>query len=140
MEVPGLLKRFALACLDCRSWIKPASSNDYLNVLTLQAMKAQKDWRKELEISTGHYRGMKFDRDGSRYYRNCGNCLDTELTPAHIFDCPTILTALQKIGVHFSSTTLYVDNIEEIARSYLGPQYYFIWSRHGYGIIAVHKT
>ncbi|GFV51069.1 hypothetical protein TNCV_4743461 [Trichonephila clavipes] len=42
---------------------------------------------------------------------------EIELTPAHIFDCPAILAALQKIGVLFSSTNLYVDNIEEIART-----------------------
>ncbi|GFW96427.1 uncharacterized protein TNCV_4357501 [Trichonephila clavipes] len=45
-------------------------------------------------LRTGHYRGMKFDRDDSKYYRNCDNCLDTELTPAPIFDCPAILAAL----------------------------------------------
>ncbi|GFX48921.1 uncharacterized protein TNCV_2797141 [Trichonephila clavipes] len=59
---------------------------------------------------------MKFDRDG-RTYRNCDNCLDTELRPAHIFDCPTILAALQEIRVVFSSTNLYEDNIEQIART-----------------------
>ncbi|GFT96227.1 uncharacterized protein TNCV_3906691 [Trichonephila clavipes] len=54
---------------------------------------------------------MKFDRDGRRTYRNCDNCLDTELTPAHIFDCPAILAALQE------QTNLYVNNIEHIART-----------------------
>ncbi|GFT27226.1 uncharacterized protein TNCV_5140381 [Trichonephila clavipes] len=57
---------------------------------------------------------MKFDRDGRRSYRNCDNCLDTELSPAHTFDCPAILAALQKIEVLFSSTD---DNIEEITRT-----------------------
>ncbi|GFV56458.1 uncharacterized protein TNCV_4203821 [Trichonephila clavipes] len=60
---------------------------------------------------------MKFDRDGRRSYRNCDNYLDTELTPADIFDCPAILAALQKIGVFFLSTNLYADNIEQIART-----------------------
>ncbi|GFW11295.1 uncharacterized protein TNCV_3808151 [Trichonephila clavipes] len=68
-------------------------------------------------LRTGHYRIMKFDRDGRRFYRNCDNCLDTELTSAHIFDCPAILAALQKIGILLSSTNLYVDNIEDIART-----------------------
>ncbi|GFU85116.1 uncharacterized protein TNCV_1553791 [Trichonephila clavipes] len=68
-------------------------------------------------IRTGHYRGMKFDRDGKRSYRNCDNCLDTELTPAHIFDYPAILAALQEIGVPFSLTNLSMDSIEEIART-----------------------
>ncbi|GFW94639.1 hypothetical protein TNCV_4246791 [Trichonephila clavipes] len=43
--------------------------------------------------------------------------LDKELKPANIFDCPAILAVLQKIGVLFSSINLYVDNIEEIART-----------------------
>ncbi|GFW27806.1 uncharacterized protein TNCV_766871 [Trichonephila clavipes] len=73
-------------------------------------------------LRTGQYRGMNFDRDGRRSYRNCDNCLDTELTPAHIFECPAILAALQKIGVLFSSTNLYVDNIEEIARTVIWAQ------------------
>ncbi|PRD22890.1 UNVERIFIED_CONTAM: hypothetical protein NCL1_47888 [Trichonephila clavipes] len=68
-------------------------------------------------IRTGHYRGMKFDRDGRISYRNCDNCPDTELTPAHIFVCPAILAALQEIVVLFSSTKLYVDNIQLSART-----------------------
>ncbi|GFV44425.1 hypothetical protein TNCV_4736791 [Trichonephila clavipes] len=44
---------------------------------------------------------MEIDRDDRRIYRNCDNCLDTELAPAHIFDCPAILAALQEIGVLF---------------------------------------
>ncbi|GFU64008.1 RNase H domain-containing protein [Trichonephila clavipes] len=49
-------------------------------------------------LRTGHYREMKFDRDGRRSYRNCDNCLDTELIPAHMFGYPAIIAALQKIG------------------------------------------
>ncbi|GFX60884.1 alpha-2 adrenergic receptor [Trichonephila clavipes] len=45
---------------------------------------------------TGHYRGIKFDKDDRRTNRNWDNCLATELTPAHIFDCLAILAALQK--------------------------------------------
>ncbi|GFX06917.1 hypothetical protein TNCV_1202321 [Trichonephila clavipes] len=52
---------------------------------------------------------------------------DTELTPAHIFDCPAILAALQEIGVLFLSTNLYLNNIEQIART-------VIWT-HGSGPI-----
>ncbi|GFV64282.1 uncharacterized protein TNCV_1150951 [Trichonephila clavipes] len=66
-------------------------------------------------LRTGHHRGMMFDRDDRRTYRNCDNCLDTELTPTHIFDSPAILAALQEIGVFFSSTNLYVDNIAQSA-------------------------
>ncbi|GFU19105.1 uncharacterized protein TNCV_4397081 [Trichonephila clavipes] len=60
---------------------------------------------------------MRFDEDDRRTYRNCDNCLDTELTPAHIFDSPAILAALQELGVLFSSTNLYVDNIAQSART-----------------------
>ncbi|GFT37268.1 uncharacterized protein TNCV_1127071 [Trichonephila clavipes] len=42
---------------------------------------------------------------------------DIEPTPTHIFDCPAILAALQEIGVLFSSTNLYMDNIEHISRT-----------------------
>ncbi|GFV64792.1 hypothetical protein TNCV_808891 [Trichonephila clavipes] len=40
-----------------------------------------------------------------------------ELTPALIFNCSVILDALLETGVLFSSTYLYVDNIEQIART-----------------------
>ncbi|GFU56132.1 uncharacterized protein TNCV_711941 [Trichonephila clavipes] len=42
----------------------------------------------------GHHRGMKINRDGRRTYRNCDTCLNTELTLAHILDCPAIPAAL----------------------------------------------
>ncbi|GFT14554.1 RNase H domain-containing protein [Trichonephila clavipes] len=42
-------------------------------------------------LRTGHYRGMKLDGVVRRSYQNFDNCLDTELTSAHIFDCPAIL-------------------------------------------------
>ncbi|GFU20098.1 RNase H domain-containing protein [Trichonephila clavipes] len=47
-------------------------------------------------LRTGHPRVMKFDKDGRRNYTNCDNCSDTELIPAHIFDCPAILVALEE--------------------------------------------
>ncbi|GFS48357.1 uncharacterized protein TNCV_2297121 [Trichonephila clavipes] len=58
---------------------------------------------------------MKISNDGRRTYRNCDNCSNTELTPAHTFDYPAILAALQEIGVLFLSTNLCVDNIEQAA-------------------------
>ncbi|GFU13756.1 hypothetical protein TNCV_939711 [Trichonephila clavipes] len=60
---------------------------------------------------------MKVDGDGRRSYRNCDNCLGAELTPAHIFDFLAVLAFLQKIGVLFSSTDLYMDSIEDIDRT-----------------------
>ncbi|GFV19373.1 RNase H domain-containing protein [Trichonephila clavipes] len=68
-------------------------------------------------LRTGRLRGMKFERDGRRTYKNCGNCLDTELTAAHIFNYPAILATLQEILVLFWSKNLYVDNIEHIAKT-----------------------
>ncbi|GFV74145.1 uncharacterized protein TNCV_4510511 [Trichonephila clavipes] len=59
---------------------------------------------------------MKFDKGDRRTYRNWDNCLDKELRPAHIFDCPAILAALREIRVLFSSTNLYVDSIEQISK------------------------
>ncbi|GFX09145.1 hypothetical protein TNCV_4167241 [Trichonephila clavipes] len=47
----------------------------------------------------------------------CDNCLDAEPTPAHIFDCLAILATLQEIGVLFSSTNFYVDNVEQSTRT-----------------------
>ncbi|GFX29416.1 RNase H domain-containing protein [Trichonephila clavipes] len=68
-------------------------------------------------LRSGHHKGMKFDRDGRKTYRNCDNCLDADLTLADIFDCPAIFAALQEIGVLFSLTNLYGDNIKRIART-----------------------
>ncbi|GFV01450.1 DUF4817 domain-containing protein [Trichonephila clavipes] len=67
-------------------------------------------------LRTGHFSGWEIDRNGRRTYWNFDNCPNTELTPAHIFDCPAILIALQEMGALFLSTHLYEDNIEQIAR------------------------
>ncbi|GFS62083.1 uncharacterized protein TNCV_476501 [Trichonephila clavipes] len=56
-------------------------------------------------LRTGHHRRMKFNRDGRRTYRSCDNCIDTELTPAYIFDCPAILAVLQEMGFCFRQQT-----------------------------------
>ncbi|GFW65123.1 hypothetical protein TNCV_393891 [Trichonephila clavipes] len=50
----------------------------------------------------------------------CDNCSGTELSPACSFDCPAILAAIQEMGPLFSSTNLYVDNIEQIAGTVIG--------------------
>ncbi|GFV51885.1 hypothetical protein TNCV_1322381 [Trichonephila clavipes] len=46
-------------------------------------------------LRTAHYTGINID---DRTYRNCDNCSDTEINLAHIFDCPTIVAAIE-IGV-----------------------------------------
>ncbi|GFV41246.1 uncharacterized protein TNCV_1231611 [Trichonephila clavipes] len=66
---------------------------------------------KSLGLRVGHYREMKFDRDGRRSYRNCENYLDTDLTPAYIFAIQLLLL------LFFSSVNLFVNNIEQIART-----------------------
>ncbi|GFV83315.1 uncharacterized protein TNCV_1900411 [Trichonephila clavipes] len=86
-------------------------------------------------IRTALHRRMEFDRDGGKTYRNCDICLDTELTSAHIFDCPDILAALPEIGALFSTTNFYVDNVSQ--NSHQGPWSCLIWSYHGYDIIIV---
>ncbi|GFW40828.1 uncharacterized protein TNCV_4368761 [Trichonephila clavipes] len=68
-------------------------------------------------LRTDHNRGVKIDRDGRRTYKNCDNCSDTELTRAHIFDCPAIFSALSEIEALFSTRNLYADNAEQIART-----------------------
>ncbi|GFX44185.1 uncharacterized protein TNCV_4119811 [Trichonephila clavipes] len=85
-------------------------------------------------LRTGYFRGMKIGWD-DRTYRNCDKCLDK----AYIFDCPAILADLQEIGVMFSTTNLYIDNIEQMARtvSHLDPWYCVIWSRRGHDIIFI---
>ncbi|GFW78587.1 uncharacterized protein TNCV_2243871 [Trichonephila clavipes] len=87
-------------------------------------------------LKTGHHRGMEFDRDGRRTYKKCDNCLEIELIPAHIFDCPAILAALHRN----LSTNLCVGNIEQIARAVIWVHgYCLVWSCHGYGIISIFK-
>ena len=66
-------------------------------------------------LRTGHFRGMKIKRDGSRTYRPCSNCDDIPLTPKHIFDCPAILRSLALLGVFSPPVSLYSDNIKELA-------------------------
>ncbi|GFW57723.1 RNase H domain-containing protein [Trichonephila clavipes] len=68
-------------------------------------------------LRTDHYRGIKFDWDGRRSNKSCDNCLDTELTPVHIFDCTAILAALEAIGDLFSPKNLHVVNIEQTTRA-----------------------
>ncbi|UYV65735.1 hypothetical protein LAZ67_3005279 [Cordylochernes scorpioides] len=50
----------------------------------------------------------------TRTYRTCNNCPGMELTPTHIFSCPAMATALQKIDMD-SEQQLYTPKIEDIA-------------------------
>ncbi|GFX09894.1 histone-lysine N-methyltransferase SETMAR [Trichonephila clavipes] len=75
---------------------------------------------------------MKFDRDG-RTYRNYDSCLDIELIHNHIFDCPVIFAALEEIGVLFSSTNLYADNIAQFSRT-------VIWAKDPAAVTTVTRS
>ncbi|GFX81799.1 hypothetical protein TNCV_2570001 [Trichonephila clavipes] len=91
-----------------------------INTTTLKTRIEQFGWLLHQANASAHMAQsvkhflLRNDRDG-RTYRNCDNCLDSEQTPAHVFDSPAVLAALQEIGVLFSSTNLYVGNIEQIA-------------------------
>ncbi|UYV76525.1 hypothetical protein LAZ67_14000972 [Cordylochernes scorpioides] len=37
--------------------------------------------------------------DGTKTYRTCNNCPGVELTPTHLFSCPTMAAALQKFDM-----------------------------------------
>ncbi|PRD25995.1 UNVERIFIED_CONTAM: hypothetical protein NCL1_39313 [Trichonephila clavipes] len=82
---------------------------------------------------------MKFNRDCRRSYRNSDNCLDTELTPAHNFDCPAILATLQERnrGPLFINKSLCGQYRTDCQNNHLGSWYYLIWSRYGYDIIII---
>ncbi|GBL75312.1 hypothetical protein AVEN_194529-1 [Araneus ventricosus] len=49
---------------------------------------------------SSHFKVMRIYVNGERTYAQCSPCPDTELSPNHIFDCPTILRVWQ--GVYFS--------------------------------------
>lgn len=70
------------------------------------------DITKTSQAWNWHHSRMKIDSEGRKTCINCENCPDTELTMAHIFDCPVILVELLKIEVLF-----YEDNILQIAKA-----------------------
>ncbi|UYV81696.1 hypothetical protein LAZ67_20002012 [Cordylochernes scorpioides] len=57
---------------------------------------------------------MKIHPDGTRTYRTCNNCPGVELTPTHIFSCPAMAAALQKIDMD-PEQQLYTPKIVDIA-------------------------
>ncbi|GFV94326.1 hypothetical protein TNCV_2267801 [Trichonephila clavipes] len=77
---------------------------------------------------------MKFDRDVRRSYRDFDNCLDTERTPAHIFDCPSILAALQKNSLSLRQQTSMRTALKRLREQSSGPVVLFdlvpTWIRH----------
>ncbi|UYV64847.1 hypothetical protein LAZ67_3002151 [Cordylochernes scorpioides] len=70
-------------------------------------------WRRTLS-RTKHYKGMTIHQDGTRTYRTCDNCPGVELIPTHIFSCPAMAAALQKIDID-SEHQLYTPKIVDIA-------------------------
>ncbi|UYV63617.1 hypothetical protein LAZ67_2005000 [Cordylochernes scorpioides] len=65
---------------------------------------------------TKHYKGMTIHLDGTRTYRTCNNCLGVKLTPTHIFSCPAMATALQKIDID-TEQKLYTPKKVDIANA-----------------------
>ncbi|UYV82034.1 hypothetical protein LAZ67_21000526 [Cordylochernes scorpioides] len=57
---------------------------------------------------------MTIHPDGTRTYRTCNNCPGVELTPTHIFSCPAMAAALQKIDID-PEQQLYTLKIENSA-------------------------
>ncbi|UYV79176.1 hypothetical protein LAZ67_17001361 [Cordylochernes scorpioides] len=60
--------------------------------------------------------GMAIHPDGTRTYRTCNNCYGVELTPTHIFSCPAMAAASQKIDMD-PDQQLYTPKIVDIATS-----------------------
>ncbi|UYV79041.1 hypothetical protein LAZ67_17000838 [Cordylochernes scorpioides] len=65
-------------------------------------------------LRTKHYKGMAIHPDSTRTYRACNNCPGVELTPTHIFSCPAMVAALQKIDLD-PEQQLYTPKIVDIA-------------------------
>ncbi|UYV75373.1 hypothetical protein LAZ67_13000024 [Cordylochernes scorpioides] len=65
-------------------------------------------------LRTKHYKGMTIHPDGTRTYKACNNCPGVELTPTHIFSCPAMAAALQKIDLD-PEQQLYTPKIVDIA-------------------------
>ena len=65
----------------------------------------------------GHHRGMRFGREGKKHYRKFDDCLETELTPDHIFNCLAIVTNLLTISVLPTTLDLYEDKIKLIVKA-----------------------
>ena len=65
-------------------------------------------------LRTGHFRGMKVHKYGTRTFFHRKNCPDTELTPEHLFNCSAILAKLQQISDN-PWADLYKENCLRIA-------------------------
>ncbi|GFT74486.1 RNase H domain-containing protein [Trichonephila clavipes] len=50
-------------------------------------------------LRTEQLKGMKIHPDKTRSYIQCRDCPDLQLTPNHIFECPTVATKLLKMGM-----------------------------------------
>ncbi|GFV25166.1 RNase H domain-containing protein [Trichonephila clavipes] len=50
-------------------------------------------------LRTKHLKGMKIHPDQTRSYVQCKHCPDLQLTPNHIFECPTVATKLLQMGM-----------------------------------------
>ncbi|GFU16270.1 hypothetical protein TNCV_4422251 [Trichonephila clavipes] len=71
-------------------------------------------------LRTRDFKGMKISPDGQRIYNTCPNCPDIQLSPNHIFNCPSILAKFHNIDLnptHYQ--LLYSLKVVDIARAVL---------------------
>ncbi|KAF8792457.1 hypothetical protein HNY73_004049 [Argiope bruennichi] len=59
---------------------------------------------------------MKISSDGYEINRSCPHCIDTELSPDHICDCPAILAKLFKIHLDSPHQLLYSTEVIDVAK------------------------
>ncbi|KAF8778141.1 hypothetical protein HNY73_014895 [Argiope bruennichi] len=70
-------------------------------------------------LRTKHFREMKIYSDGHRNYGSCPHCIDTELSPDPIFDCPAILAKFFKIHLDSPHHLLYSTEVIDVAKAVL---------------------
>ena len=70
-----------------------------------------------VKVRMGYHRRMKIEREDKKHYRKCNNCWETELAVDYIFNSPTTIPKLLKIGVLPTTIDLYEEDIELIAKA-----------------------
>ncbi|UYV77553.1 ALKBH8 [Cordylochernes scorpioides] len=93
-----------------KSDVVPVTDHNGHQCLTLQ----RRDIRTSFTFRT--LRQTPCRCNGTRTYRTCNNCPGVELTPTHIFTCPAMAAALQKIDMD-PEQQLYTPKIVDIAAS-----------------------
>ncbi|GFX68356.1 hypothetical protein TNCV_2817301 [Trichonephila clavipes] len=69
-------------------------------------------------LRTRHLKGMKISPDGQRSYNTCPHCPDIQLSPNHVFNCPSTLAKLHNIDLKPTGhQLLYTPKVLDIART-----------------------